>query len=53
MNMYIHTSAAYFTKSAILLSFDNAIVTVVFYANPIATFLATSFPRLPRAFSAA
>ena len=46
MNMYIHTSAAYFTKSAILLSFDNAIVTVVFYANPIATFLATSFPTV-------
>ena len=46
MNMYIHTFAAYFANSANLLIFDNAVVTATLYANPIATFLATSFPTV-------
>ena len=53
MNMYIHNPAANFANSAKSIALFVANVRAVFYANPIATFLATSFPRLPRAFSAA
>ena len=49
MNMYIHNPAANAAKSANALILDTAIVTAVFYANPIAACFAASFPRLPRA----